>query len=67
MLAVAVVGQRCSYIETSQLICFANQLTGFYMIKTLAFNEFNTPIYLQNIHYLYVVYESLNCVHTVCH
>ena len=28
-------------IETSQLICRANQLTGFYMMATLAFNELN--------------------------
>ena len=27
------------HIETSQLICTANQLTGFYMRATLAFNE----------------------------
>ena len=27
---------QCSHhIETSQLICIANQLTGFYIIKTL--------------------------------
>ena len=26
-------------IETSQLICRANQLTDFYMMATLAFNE----------------------------
>ena len=26
------------YIETSQLICIANQLIGFYMRATLAFN-----------------------------
>ena len=31
--------QICDYIETSQLICSANQLTGFYMTATLAFNE----------------------------
>ena len=29
----------CAHIETSQLICFANQLTGFYMRAKLAFNE----------------------------
>ena len=29
--------QCCPHIETSQLICFANQLTGFYMALTLAF------------------------------
>ena len=28
-------------IETIQLICLTNQLTGFYMIATLAFNAFN--------------------------
>ena len=28
-------------IETSQLICTANQLTGFYMRATLPFNGFN--------------------------
>ena len=26
------------YIETSQMICIANQLTGFYMRVTLALN-----------------------------
>ena len=31
--------QCCSHIETSQLICTTNQLTGFYMRATLAFNE----------------------------
>ena len=33
------VRQSCYHIETSQLICSANQLTGFHMIATLAFNE----------------------------
>ena len=31
--------QSCHHIETSQLICRANQLTGFYMVATLALNE----------------------------
>ena len=31
-------------METSQLICRANQLTGFYMTATLAFNELNKII-----------------------
>ena len=31
--------QSCHHIETSHLICRANQLTGFYMMATLAFNE----------------------------
>ena len=30
-----------SRIKTSQLICFANRLTGFYMEATLAFNGLN--------------------------
>ena len=28
--------QRCPHIDTSQLMCSANQLTGFYMRTTLA-------------------------------
>ena len=31
--------QSCHHIETNQLICRANKLTGFYMMVTLAFNE----------------------------
>ena len=31
--------QSCHHIESSQLICRANRLTGFYMMGTLAFNE----------------------------
>ena len=31
--------QNCYDIETSQLICSANYLTGFYMMTTFAFNE----------------------------
>ena len=34
--------QCCPYIETSQFICCANELTGFYMRVTLALNELNT-------------------------
>ena len=30
--------QCCPHVETGQLICPANQLTGFYMSATLAFN-----------------------------
>ena len=30
-----------AYIETSQVICYANQLTGFYMTGTLALNGLN--------------------------
>ena len=38
--------QCCSHIETSQLICIANQLTGFYRRPTLAFNELSELISL---------------------
>ena len=31
--------QCCPHIKTSQLICIANQLTGFYMTATLALNQ----------------------------
>ena len=31
--------QSCHHIETRQLICSANQLTDFYLMATLAFNE----------------------------
>ena len=31
--------QSCHHIETSQLICSPNHLTGFYMMATSAFNE----------------------------
>ena len=33
--------QFCLHIETRQLICTANQLTGFYMRSTLAHNGSN--------------------------
>ena len=31
--------QSCHHIETSQLTCFLNQLTGFYKTASLGFNE----------------------------
>ena len=40
-----------SHIETSQLICCANQLTGFYMRARLAFNELT--------YYLVVTYFTI--------
>ena len=33
--------QSCPHIETTQLICTAIHLTGFYMSATLAFNRLN--------------------------
>ena len=44
--------QSCHDVETSQLICSANQLTGFFMIATLAFNElkaFSEQLYLKAV------------------
>ena len=35
-------GHGCHHIETSHLNCRVNQLTGFYMMETLAFNELKT-------------------------
>ena len=40
-------------IETSQLICKANRLTGFYMMVTLASNEL-THEYQDSYHYHYL-------------
>ena len=41
--------QSC-HIETSQLICRANQLTGFFsMMATLAFNESIKKLHLKAI------------------
>ena len=36
-------------METSQLICRANQFTGFYMMATLAFNELMLECSLEKI------------------
>ena len=36
--ALPIKCRCCPHVETSQLICCANQLTGFYMRATLSFN-----------------------------
>ena len=36
--------QCCPHTKTSQLICTANQLTGFYMRVTLAFNRLKIDV-----------------------
>ena len=36
---------KLNHIETSQLIYHANQLTGFYMMETLEFNELSYAYY----------------------
>ena len=41
--------QSYHHIETSQLICFANQLTGFYKIVTLLFSELKYAIQYFNM------------------
>ena len=40
-LDLLIKRQSFHHTETSQLICRANQLTGFYMMATLSFNELN--------------------------
>ena len=60
-------------METSQLICRANQLPGFYMMATLAFNElmlecsllekiktFNLSLFLH--HPVYITHLNVICV-----
>ena len=37
--SVFIKRQSCHHIETTQLTSFANQLIGFSMVATLAFNE----------------------------
>ena len=39
LVPLVIKRQSGHYIETSQLICSANQLTGFSMMAALAFNE----------------------------
>ena len=39
LLCQLIKRQSCHHIEISQMNCSANQLTGFYMIATLVFNE----------------------------
>ena len=38
MINLLIKRQSCHHIDPSQLSCSANQLIGFYMIATLAFN-----------------------------
>ena len=42
------------YIETSPFICRANQLTGFYMIRTSVMKEFN----MLNLFYIHRLYSE---------
>ena len=54
--------QCCPYIETSQLICTANQLTGFYMRATLARNVLRSNIFRSSffqIQYIQIYYFDL--------
>ena len=44
LLRELIKSRICHHIETSQLICWANQLTGFYMMTTITFNELTTSI-----------------------
>ena len=46
MTHLTIKCQCCPHIETSQVICCANQLTGFNMRATLALNIILTPLTL---------------------
>ena len=47
--------KSCYHIETSKLICSANQLAGFYMMATTAFND----LIIAKIHGHGINYDSL--------
>ena len=52
--------QSCYRIGTSQLICSANQLTGFCMMATLAFKELSFAINnIAKLYYLWKVAERI--------
>ena len=51
--------QSCHHIETSQLIPKANQLTGFYMMATLALNELKL---FTNFPYLQIMTKKIKHV-----
>ena len=42
------LNDSCHYTEASQLISRPNQLNGFYVMATLAFNELTKPYLLSN-------------------
>ena len=52
--------QSCHHIETSQLICSANQLTGFCMIANMAFNDLMWLCCLEQIFAHLLAYFSVN-------
>ena len=49
---IILLCQCCPHIETSQLICIANQLTDFYVRATLAFNGLRYSKFVPVITYL---------------
>ena len=56
-LGLPIKCQCCPHMETSQLICCANQLTGFYMRATLALNG-PTPEVSYNLFSLYFLAQD---------
>ena len=50
--------QSCHHIETSQLICPANQLTGFYMTTTLVFNELISVKERSNVDLVITIFQE---------
>ena len=52
--------QCCPHIEISQLICTVNQLTGFYMWTTLAFNGLTRIIANPNNQLILCIFKNMN-------
>ena len=50
---------QCRVCHTSQLICRANQLTGFYIMVTLAFNELRQSVSL-NFLWIFWFWDKYN-------
>ena len=56
--------QCCPHIETSQLICTANQLTGFYTRATLAINGL-VKVFFDHVTLSSRSYENVLHVHFI--
>ena len=55
LTALTLNGQCSSHIETSQLICRANQFTGFYMTETLTVKALSAVMPIIILHNQYLV------------
>ena len=48
----------CHYIETSPLICFANQWTGFYMITASVMKELRASVFHLLLYLMFFAFSS---------